>query len=80
MMARTSGTDDLTSATDRELPGLRRFIPWGVIMLSFECAVDSGRSNPRPSASVYAIGPTPVVFCSLLAINMVLKYKKIGQW
>jgi Heliorhodopsin len=49
-------------------------------MLSFECAVDSGRSDPKPFASVYAIGPTPVVFCSLLAINMVLKYKKIGQW
>ena len=56
------------------------FIPWAVIMLSFESAVDSGSSNPRPPAFVYAIGPTTLVFCSLLAINGVLQYKKIGQW
>jgi hypothetical protein len=49
-------------------------------MLSFESAVDSGSSNPRPPASVYAIGPTPLELCSLLAINRVLQYKKIGQW
>jgi len=56
------------------------FIPWAVIMLSFESAVDSGSSNPGPPAFVYAIGPTPLDLCSLLAINRVLQYKKIGQW
>jgi hypothetical protein len=80
MMARTSGTDDSTSATDRELPRLRRFIPWAVIMLSFGSAVDSSSSNPRPPAFVYAIGPTPLDLCSLLAINRVLQYKKTGVW
>ena len=56
------------------------FMPWAVIMWSFESAVDAGRSNPSPPGFVCAAEPTPLDSCRLLlAVNGVLQYKKIGQ-
>ena len=53
-------------------------VPWIVIFIYFYGSL--GSSSAKPPAFVYAIVPTIFVFFSIFAVNMVLKYKKVGPW
>ena len=53
-------------------------VPWIVIFVYFYGSLAG--SDAKPPEFVYAIIPTIFVFFNIFAVNMVLQYKKVGQW
>ena len=51
---------------------------WIVIAVYFYVPLSG--EGPKPPDFVYAIVPTLFVFFNIFALNMFLKYKKVGRW